>query len=412
MIPCLLEHHCNRLALLSQGKEFTYKQLSALVCEAKERYGLSAHPKGQPVAFIAESSSESLALFFAIWREGLIALPLSPRWPKQATEEALILTGARLLQPVLSSKTVAYPEGNLNPEALATMLFTSGTTGSPKIACHSLKNHLESAKSAAQLLGIEKESRYLLSLPLSHVGGIAAMLRTFLVGATLLLAPPCAEPTHLSLVPTQLRRLVKNGEAPKKTRCILVGGACLSTELLEEALSQKLPIYQSYGLTETASLIALQTPHMARTQIAEGAELKIEGGEIYVRGPQLFRGYFKKGEPSLDLPLVDGWFATGDLGSMSADGTLKWLGRKDRRFKSGGETIQPEEIEALLLEVPGIVEAYVRPSPHEEFGQCPHAFVFCDEEVDLRAVERQLRQQLPGYKIPKRWEKLSDPLKG
>jgi O-succinylbenzoic acid--CoA ligase len=408
-IPCLLETQPSKaLALCLGEKELTYGQLSALVSKIQDQYALDQIPKKRPVAFLATKSAETIALFFALWRERLIAVPLSPKLPEHGIAEALQATGAMLVSRGHGKKG-AFIQATLAPNALSTLLFTSGTTQKPKIAAHTFSNHLESAKAANKLLEIRAGDRYLLSLPLNHVGGIAAMVRAFVAGAALVENAP----THLSLVPTQLQRLLLNKQLPKTGRVFLIGGAPLSQELLAAVLEQHLPIYQSYGMTETSSLIALQLPHTPLMQIVEGAELKIEEGEIYVRGKQLFQGYFsaQSGKTHLDLPLVDGWFATGDLGTLSPEGRLVWQGRKDRKFKSGGETIQPEELEALLLKIPGIIEAYIRPVAHEEFGLCPKALVLCNEALDLHEIERELRKQLPGYKIPKQWEKLSGPLK-
>jgi O-succinylbenzoic acid--CoA ligase len=123
-------------------------------------------------------------------------------------------------------------------------------------------------------------------------------------------------------------------------------------------------------------------------------------GEILVRGPCLFEGYWENGK--IDL-LVDkeGWFATGDLGSYSPTKGLKIIGRKDWQFISGGENIQPEEIERELLSLPGILEAIVVPIPDPEFGHRPVACIRCaDPSFDLRQMRNVLLSKLPKYKIP------------
>lgn len=392
------------IAIQTEEKCLTYGEFNALI----ERSCLDLPPK-KPIAFLAKRSIETLALFFALWRQKRLALPLNPRLPEHAIQSALKATDAVLIDP-LSASTFAC-DSTLDLSLPATLLFTSGTTSSPKIACHSLGNHFHSAKGAISLLDLKAGDRYLLDLPLHHVGGLAAVLRTFLAGATLLLGPQSTEPTHLSLVPTQLLRMLRSKSLPKKAKCLLIGGAALPPFLLNEAQKNGLPIYRSYGMTETSSMAALQKPNEHATQLLPGAELKIHEGEIYVRGPMLFQGYYRS-DGSLTLPLENGWFATRDLGRFTKDNTLEWLGRKDRQFTSGGENIQPEEIESLLLSFPGVIEAYIKPVVDEEFGCRIKALLYCEEKISLNEMEEKLRTHLPGYKIPKEWQLLSNPLKG
>lgn len=325
--------------------------------------------------FVAHRTVETIALFFALWRRDRVACPLSPRLPPQALADAI-----KQLDP---------------NQPFATLLFTSGTSNRPKIAAHSRDNHLQSALGAIPLLNLSENSRYLLNLPLNHVGGLAILWRTFVAGATLVLSPDL-QPTHASLVPTQLYRSL---DAPylRSLQCLLIGGAPMTKRI------EGLPLFQSYGMTETSSMIVFQK------KLINGAELKIaQNGEILVRGPMLFQGYFDQ-RTGVNLPLTeDGWFATRDLGRLHPDGKLEILGRLDRQFISGGENIQPEEIEAALLSLPGISMARVQPKADPEFGHLPIAYLtttLSPSEIDTR-----LREKLPGYKIPREYHLTETPI--
>lgn len=402
--PISAQKQGDAIAIWTKDAKITYRELDSLVC----RFAAIDLPS-HPIAFTSAASIETIAFLFSLWRRKKIAFPLSARLPEQAVKNILQSTGAKWICPNYSHKK--HSNFLISLKAPSTLLLTSGTTAAPKIACHTLYNHFHSAQGAISLLDIQPGDRYLLDLPLNHVAGLAVVFRTFLAGATLLLNPPQAQPTHISLVPTQLFRLVKTGNTPQKAKCLLIGGAPISPLLLDEAHDLNLPLYRSYGMTETSSMIAVQSPNQRKTILLPEAEISIVHGEIYVRGPMLFQGYYQSND-ALELPLVNSWFATRDLGRITPEGVLEWLGRKDRQFISGGENIQPEEIEILLMQYPGIIEAHIRPAVDEELGFRATAFLFCDRKIEYSQIEKQLRSQLPGYKIPKDWKILSHPLKG
>ncbi len=172
-------------------------------------------------------------------------------------------------------------------------------------------------------------------------------------------------------------------------------------------MGRGLPIHTSYGLTEMASQVTATPPGASREELRTSGrplphrEISIsEEGEVLVRGETLFTGYVKG--DIIDRPLdVDGWFHTGDLGGLDADGFLRVRGRKDNLFISGGENIQPEEIEAALCRLDGIEDAVVVPVPDMEFGFRPVAFVrTTGGSVETEDLARALEPTLPRFKIP------------
>ncbi|MCH9613504.1 MAG: 2-succinylbenzoate--CoA ligase [Chlamydiia bacterium] len=274
----------------------------------------------------------------------------------------------------------------------AACLYTSGSTSAPKIACFSYENLFYSALGANILAPFEGNDRWLLSLPLYHVGGIGILMRWALSGACIVIPKKGDEKesllndkiTHVSFVPTQLKRYPLSLLANLKV--ILLGGAPLPKISLPN-------LYPTYGLTEMSSQV------MTRNCVLEYREMKIApDGEILVKGKTLFQGYFADG--NVNLPLnEEGYFHTGDL----FDGT-KITGRKDRQFISGGENIQPEEIESALSKIPQVLKAHVRPFPDDEYGMRPIASVVLENMLNESVIREALSEVLPAYKIPVKFE--------
>lgn len=346
--------------------------------------GMCAQLKSYPhdkVAFWAHTSPETVYLFFAIWKLGKIACPLNIRLP--SCQHELARLGTELFSPKMPEPLQPI-SWEWNEDNLATMLFTSGSSGTPKIACHTIGNHLYSAKGSP--IPLELGDRWLLSLPLFHVGGIAILFRCYQAKASIALSHVNYKGiTHLSLVPTQLNRLVKNDTTLPDIKYILLGGAPL------HSIKTPWRVIPTYGMTEMSSQIATEGI------VHPYAELKLASdGEILVKGKTLFQGYY---DQTIELPLdKEGWFATRDLGRWSPEGKLEIIGRKDNLFISGGENIQPEEIEAELKKLPMIDQAIVVPVPDSEFGSRPVAFL--DKFYSLDKIQQTLKPILPKYKIP------------
>lgn len=382
---------------------FTYKELEALVTAHTERLRSAGIKKGMRVCFIARQDFRSVLHLFSILRIGAAAAPLSFRDPAQKiTEKKKQLQAHYFLEEDLDTgfKAILLEEKAILTLQCATLLFTSGSSGHPKIACHSLDNHLASASSSNQVVHLQAGDRYQLSLPLFHIGGLAIVFRTFLAGATLLITQQKnyhQAASHLSLVPTQLHDLLlQNRPLPK---VCLLGGAPISDALLHLAKEKGVEVYATYGMTEMCSQIATAKQSCSNElAILPNVTLKVnKDGEILVKGPSLFLGYFSNLEKATD---AEGFFPTADLGQLSPEGKLRWIGRKDRLFISGGENIQPEEIELILQMHPGIEKACVVPLQDLRYGMRPALFLTGKRALTLGEIEMFLKDKLPKYKWP------------
>ena len=434
-VPCPLRAAAlsapDAVAVIGTQGTITYDELNGRVSAAAFR--LRELEPGSRVALYLPRDERYLTLMLAVIRAGHVVCPVSDRLPPKGVaqlleraacaalisddDELLRSAGAGLYRwkpgPLLEERQRGE-SADIPLERPATIVFTSGSTDIPKPALHTFGNHYYNALGSNFNIMLRPGDRWLHSLPPYHVGGISILFRCLLAGATIALpghGTPIGDSiaglgaTHVSLVSTQLLRLLREDTELAGLKAVLMGGGPVSASLVDEALSRKLPIHTSYGLTEMASQVTTTPPGASLAALRTAGRVLPERevaisqeGEILVRGATLFAGYVEG--KTLDLPLdTDGWFHTGDLGSWDENSYLRVLGRQDNLFISGGENIQPEEIEEALSALPGVEAAVVVPVEDPEFGQRPVAFVRTEggEPGDLAP---KLREFLPGFKVP------------
>jgi O-succinylbenzoic acid--CoA ligase len=445
-VPCPLRAAAFRSpdaeALIGPGWVLSYRDLDGKVSAAEGRLEGLGVVAGTRVAVYLPNSADYIVLLLALIRSGAVACPVSTRLPaggvgpllRRAGCSALIsgegelagaVDGVDMLDP--EAIVAGDPGDGKAPESIevplgrpATVIFTSGSTGTPKAALHTFGNHYLNAAGSNENISLAPGDRWLHSLPLYHVGGLSILFRCLLAGAAIAMpehGAPIGESvrglraTHVSLVSTQLRRLLAEETDLSGLRAVLMGGGPIPPSLVDRTLARGVPVHTSYGLTEMASQVTTTPPGASAGELRTAGralphrEVRVSGaGEIQVRGATLFAGYLRHG--GTDLPLEDGgWFPTGDLGEIDASGNLTVLGRRDNLFVSGGENVRPEEIEDALSRLPGVDEAVVVPVPDPEFGARPVAFV--RRSAGAGDLARALEAVLPRFKIPKtfhEWE--------
>lgn len=358
--------------LITDEFEWDHPTFEAYVegmCSQIEAYPSSVIP------FLAHLTPLTILTLFATWKVGKIAYPLNPKIPSHPTS---------LFTPTMPSPCTPTPT-QWDLSGHATYLQTSGSSGTPKTACHTLYNHVKNAEGSQAKIPLEPNSIWGLTIPLYHVGGLGILFRSYLAKSKILLSKNWTRATHLSLVPTQLYRLLKDPAPLPNLQTLLLGGAPIPT------LSTPWNVLPTYGMTEMSSQIV--TDHALHPY----AQMKITPtNEIWVRGDVLFQGYLQNDH--LHLPLnAEGWFETGDLGRWNQN-RFEIIGRKDNLFISGGENIQPEEIEAAIRLHCHIDEAIVIPLKDAEFGARPG--VFLRDPSLLPLIQGKLLEILPKFKIP------------
>ena len=398
-------------ALQYEGVNLSYEALALSIEKMAEHLQKEGILKGDRVAFLGTASTSTVIVFFALLKLEASPCLLSTRTPKEMLP--VLMQRARIAffleQENLALTRISWQKS----EKRLILLFTSGSSGVPKLACLTFEQFLLSALSSAPFLQlVQEKSRWLLSVPLFHVSGLSILFRSLATGSSILIAPmthPIASlSTHLSLVPTQLIRLLEMNieqQFPHLT-CLLLGGAPISEDLFKKGLKRNLPIKVTYGMTETASQITMtetldEAKAMHLGKVLPGKQISFTSeGEILVKGNSLFLGYDQGEEPI--LPTVgDGWFATGDLGSLSTEGNLIYKGRKDNLFISGGENIYPEEIEKALGTIPGVTLSFVLPIEDPEYGMRPIAFVQMDTPLPSKEeFQEKLLSKIPKFSLP------------
>jgi O-succinylbenzoic acid--CoA ligase len=278
-------------------------------------------------------------------------------------------------------------------EDVVLVVFTSGTSGAPKPVELTHANVLANAEGSARALGVTSDDRWLCPLPLVHVGGLLILLRAVIGGFTALLDPPfdagrvaarlnAGEATLVSMVPTMLARALDAGlREPSGLRAVVSGGAPLDPVLRARAQDAGVPVVDAYGLTETTSQFT------GDGRVFHNASVRLAGdGEIHVTGPMVAGG---------------GELATGDLGRFE-DGRLRIVGRKADTIVTGGENVEPAEVEAVLLAHPAVSEAGVFGRPDPEWGEAVTAHVVGDADpAELRAW---CAERLAPFQVPKQIE--------
>lgn len=312
------------------------------------------------------------------------------------------------------------------PDDPLVMLFTSGTTGHPKLVVLTVRNVFTSAVASADRLGVLPTDRWCSPLGLHNMGGLAPVYRAVIDGTCLLLAPTETEPllealreyeaTGVSLVPVLLDRLLDAGTLPDSLRSILLGGAPASAELIERCGDRGVPICPTYGMTETASQIATARPAEATADPgtvgrplflttvtvvdASGQPVSTgERGEIVVSGPTVTPGY--EDPQATAAAFCEFGFRTGDIGHLDADHRLWVEGRADDRIVTGGETVDPNEIVGVLCDHPAVTDAAVVGVPDEEWGEQIGTLLKRSDTVDHEAIEMHCRSRLSSHKQPR-----------
>jgi len=288
----------------------------------------------------------------------------------------------------------------IDPDAVHSVIRTSGTTGQAKAVVLTHANHAASAAASADALGVDPADRWLCPLPLHHVGGLGVLVRCAINHTTAVLHDGFdagrvkaelegGEVTLASLVPTMLVRLRDAGlrEAPG-LRAIALGGGPIPAGLLEWAADTGIPVVPVYGMTETCSQVVAGSPGRP----LQGVELRISGeGEILVRGAMVARGALAQ----------DGWLHTGDLGRLDGEGLLRVDGRLKELIVTGGENVAPLEVEQVLLAHPAVADAGVAGLPDPEWGEAITGFVVLGTPVATGALLAWCRERLEPFKAPK-----------
>jgi o-succinylbenzoate---CoA ligase len=407
----------DRLAVRSDGVDLTYAELELEATSTARRLAARGVRRGATVALALDPSVYYAAVLHGLMKLGAVACPLDTRLADAELDAELgrIEPALVLRSPMELSTTEADMPllGEHDLDALHCRLRTSGTSGEPRAIGLTYGNFLWSAVGSAFNLGVDPVDRWLCCLPLNHVAGLSILMRSVIYGTGTVIhdgfdpervGRSLAEDgiTLVSLVATQLVRLLEAGVDVSGPRAIVVGGGPVPLDVIEAAADRGATVVQTYGMTETCSQVTTLSPAEARAKAGSAGRplltthLRIQDGEILVQGPTVAPG----------LADEDGWLHTGDLGRIDDEGFLYVEGRLGDMIVTGGENVQPTEIEDVLRRHPAVADAAAVGRDDPAWQEAVTAVVVIRDGADADAddLRRHCAAELAGFKVPKRFE--------
>ncbi|MGE5399752.1 MAG: o-succinylbenzoate--CoA ligase [Ignavibacteriales bacterium] len=441
-------------ALLSSGRSMTYFELDRHV-NAWAGYLTSIGIKrGMHTAILSGNNPDFVALLCALWRLGAVVVPLNVRLLDSELEILIADSGAthlfihadlnsRLPESRNSISRLIFPHtlpdlpkpgsleyGNRDMQDIALILYTSGTTGSSKGVMLTYDNLLQSAAAADSVIKHTLSDRWLASLPFYHIGGISIPVRAILSASTIIIpeslraeeivtAMQLLRPSLASFVTTTLRRIIESGIKPNaEMRCLLLGGGPVEDDLSRKALEDGWNIVKVYGSTETSSLVTAVNLNENPAKISSAGIPLLENeicivdeqgsrvppgnsGEILVKGKSVMAGYWNKpGETKMKLN--GGFYLTGDLGHLDEEGYLYVETRRTDLIITGGENVNPLEVEAAILKHGEVQDVCVFGLMDDQWGQLVAAAIVSKNKPSEEEIISFLRSSISSYKIPKK----------
>lgn len=398
----------SRVGLLATNTLMSYKLALAIMCSGRTIVWLNWRLAGEELERQIKDSGLQLCLVEnSLWRSGMTN-PFK-------SYSAFLITNADPgeLIPVFKSDWVA------------SIMYTSGTTGKPKGVLQTFGNHFYSAVSSALNLGLSPADKWLCVAPIFHISGFSIIMRGLIYGMTVRLVEKFrAEEierilaneavTIMSVVPFMLKKLIQqqnktNTHYNSAFRCMLLGGGTIDRETLEACLQRSIPVVQCYGMTETCSqIVALRSADALLKLGSVGqplfsTQLKLsKDGEILLKTPALTPGYLNLPD-KLPSKTIDGWYRTGDIGHLDKEGYLYIDGRADEMLISGGENIFPQEVEQVYQRYPQVNEVVVVGQNDSVWGQVPVAFVVSDRRLSTTKLMNYGYEHLARYKVPQHY---------
>lgn len=447
------------IAIFSNNLQLPYKELFDQSKTIADFFASKQIKKEEYVPILISDQINFVKTIIALWNLGAVPVPINSRLTNEEiisiiddydfkflvtdfdiSFESLSLSGEKVelghshentktqnFTKINLAESILFPQNeieyaipDLNDEAV--VLFTSGSTGKPKGVVHTFSSLINSIENGNQILNQQKNDRWLASLPLYHIGGFQIICRSLYNGCAIVipdsfqtddLAKTIFEfnPTHISLVSTQLEKLKYQKVKPgNQLKVSLIGGGFVDDELMFEAEKLGWNPSRVYGSSETASFVTaisaneiLSKPQSVGKSLINVYTKVAEDSEILIKSESLFVKYLNDEDES-NLKLVDGFYHTGDLGFVDEDGYLFIEARRTDLIVTGGENVNPIEVEKALLQIQFIKDACVFPKQNKTWGQIVACAVIVDANpVNEKIIKEYLKQILAGYKIPKQF---------
>jgi len=457
------------MAIETPGAErYTFAELDAECARYAGWLDRGGLRRGDRVAVQVEKSPAALFFYLACLRAGLIFVPLNTAYRDLELEHFLddaepamvVCAPERLaaMQALAAQRAIAHvhtldadghgslaeaardasaerPPVAVDDDAIAVILYTSGTTGRPKGAMITHANLASNARALHQAWGFSDGDVLLHALPIFHIHGLFVACHTALLNASTMLFLPkfdakaviaqLPRATVFMGVPTYYTRLLAEpgftAEVCRNMRLFTCGSAPLLPQTFHEFEKRTgHTILERYGMTETGMntsnpLNGLRRPGTVgpplpgvQVRIVDAQDREVpagDTGQLLVKGANVFKGYWRLPDKTAEEFTTDGFFRTGDLARRDADGYISIVGRAKDLIISGGFNIYPKEIEGYLDKLDGVLESAVIGAPHPDFGEAVVAVIVRKPEgtaLTEASVIATLKSQIAGFKVPKR----------
>jgi malonyl-CoA/methylmalonyl-CoA synthetase len=414
----------DQIALEFEGREFTFGEIEARSNRVANYLLHRGFVPGARLCVHLANCVEMIDLYLACVKLGVIFVPVNILYRDREIAHILRDAEPRELIDDVSTLTMdaagfpdTRPVSQLDGESPAGIIYTSGTTGVAKGAVLTHNNFAANAVNLLACWRIAANDRLLLALPLFHVHGLGNGLHCWLIGGCRMRLLERFEhqkaageflefrPTLFFGVPTIYVRLLEmDPEIARSMRLFVSGSAPLPAHVMEEFRAKfGHTILERYGMSET--LMNISNPYEGERRPGTvgfplpGVSARIVDGEIQLRGPNIFPGYWRR-DDATRAAFVDGWFKTGDIATVSEDGYYTLCGRKSDLIISGGFNIYPREIEEFLTEHPAVVEVAVVARPDRIRGEVPVAYLVATG-VDALELEELCKKSLASFKVPR-----------
>ncbi len=455
--PAGVKVNLDTVAVIHSDKEINYNGINSLVDKTTLFLNNEKIKENDIVTLLFNNSLEFIVAVISLWEIGAIPVPLNTKLlEKDLVEQVKFLkssftikskeflnvsnTGKSILIPFDAAfseprlrrdlpdnkeETTQLNFSNLPVrqagDKTALILFTSGSTGKPKAVMLSFENLIQSAMIGNQVLNQTNADKWLASLPFYHIGGFSIIFRSLLFGTSIIIPDSLStndltesikkhHPTLISLVSNQLKKFVDlNFIPPKELRMVLLGGGFSDKDLILKSIEQGWKISKVYGSTETSSFVSFMNyqevkkkPEASGKVIHPNKIIITDEGEIAVQSSAVMKGYFNE-EETTEI-IKNDFYYTGDIGHLDDEGYLYVEAKRSDLIISGGENINPFEVEKEILAHTKVKEACVVGIENKEWGQIISAAVVLKENSELSENELKdfLRNKIASFKIPKR----------
>jgi len=436
-------------AIITRHNLLSYSELKEKAISASEFLSGKQINKNEPVAILSDNNPDFIILTLALWLIDAIPVPINTKLRSGEIQQLLEIAGCKKIfihkscgnDPQLTSidklnfpseSTAATGNGyppKLDLENTAVIIFTSGSSGIPKGVMLSFSNLVRSAEIGNLVLQQSEKDRWLASLPFYHIGGFSIITRAFLYEAALIIPESLGtkdlkfsfenqNPTLASLVSTQLKRLIELKTNPgKELKNLLLGGGFVNNDLVKTAINNGWKISKVYGSSETSSFVTMiggkevfqkmdssgkiLPPNEIYILGESGQKLPAgKSGEIVVKSDSVMKGYINN-EKETSNKLKEGMYFSGDIGYLDEEGYLFVEARRNDLIISGGENINPLEVQKAILENPDIKDCYVFGLEDKTWGHIVTAVVVKSNDTNI-ILKEYLGSKIAGYKIPKK----------